>query len=301
MPKYDFYKYHGLGNDYIVIDPNKVNIQLNEPTVRLICNRNFGIGSDGILFGPIKGRKNFELKIYNPDGSEAEKSGNGLRIFARYLFECAYVDTKEFKITTKGGIVGVEILDDTGNMIRINMGKVTFESTEIPLLGEQREVVNEEFIFGEDRVKATCLSIGNPHCVIPMQSISKEKAKQLGPYVENHKSFPNRINMQLLKVIDRRTIEIKIWERGAGYTLASGSSACAAAAAAYKLGQINSKVKVRMVGGELDIEISDGYEIHMSGEVKGVYEGVFNPDLRAAIEAMRETIEGLSSSFQNPN
>lgn len=287
MPKYDFCKYHGLGNDYIVIDPNKVNIRLNEPIIKLICNRNFGIGSDGILFGPIRGRKNFELRIYNPDGSEAEKSGNGLRIFARYLFERGYVDSKNFSITTKGGIVDVQILDDAANMIKINMGKVTFDSTEIPLPGEQREVVNEEFIFGEERVKATCLSIGNPHCVIPMENISKEKAKQLGPYVENHKSFPDRINMQLLKFIDRNTIEIEIWERGAGYTLASGSSACAAAAAAHKLGQVDSRVKAKMVGGKLDIEISDDYEIHMTGEVEGVSKGVFHPDLRSAIEKLK--------------
>ncbi len=287
MSKHDFYKYHGLGNDYIVINPNKVNIQLNEPIVRLICNRNFGIGSDGILFGPIKDKKNFELKIYNPDGSEAEKSGNGLRIFARYLFEHGYVDSKNFSITTKGGIVRVEILDDAANMIKINMGKVSFESTEIPVLGEQREVVNEEFIFRDNKVNVTCLSIGNPHCVIPMENISKEKARELGPYVENHKSFPNRINMQLLKVIDRKTIEIEIWERGAGYTLASGSSACAAAATAHKLGQVNSKVKVKMVGGDLDIEISNDYEVHMTGEVKGVSEGVFHPDLGSAIEELK--------------
>ncbi len=287
MSKYNFYKYHGLGNDYIVIDPNKVNIQFNEPVVRLICNRNLGIGSDGILFGPIKDKKNFELKIYNPDGSEAEKSGNGLRIFARYLFEHGYVDSKNFSITTKGGIVDVEILDDAANMIKINMGKVTFESTEIPLLGERREVVDEEFVFKGNKVRATCLSIGNPHCVIPMQSISNEKAKQLGPYVENHESFPNRINMQLLKVIDRKTIQIEIWERGAGYTLASGSSACAAAAAAYKLGQVGSRVKVKMVGGELDIEISNDYEIHMTGEAEGVSEGMFHPDLKRAIEELK--------------
>jgi len=274
-----FKKYHGLGNDYLVVDPNISDIKLSPESIRLICDRNFGVGSDGILYGPIKGGDIPELRIFNPDGSEAEKSGNGLRIFAKYLFESKYVDKKSFNIKTLGGIVEVEIKDDTANLIKINMGKVTFLSTEIPVTGKRREVVNEPLEVNGVEYIVTCLSIGNPHCVIPTADVSEEKARQLGPFVENHEMFPNRINMQLLKVIDRENIEIRIWERGAGYTLASGSSSCAAAAAAHKLGLVDRTINVKMPGGNLLIEIGDNKEIYMTGPVEGVFEGYFHTDL----------------------
>lgn len=274
-----FKKYHGLGNDYIVIDPNANDIKLTPQSIRLICDRNYGVGADGILYGPIRAADELEVRIFNPDGSEAEKSGNGLRIFAKYLFENKYVDKKDFSIKTLGGMVEVHIQDDAANLIKINMGKVTFLSTEIPVKGKTREVINEELQVNRIKYKVTCLSIGNPHCVIPMQDVSEEKAKELGPFVENHQMFPHRINMQLLKVIDRNNIEIRIWERGAGYTLASGSSSCAAAAAAHKLGLVDRKINVKMPGGNLFIEIDDNGEIYMTGPVEGVCEGRFHMDL----------------------
>jgi diaminopimelate epimerase len=278
-----FKKYHGLGNDYLVIDPNVKDIKLTPESIRLICDRNFGVGSDGILYGPIKKGNILEVRIFNPDGSEAEKSGNGLRIFAKYLFENKYVDKKNFNIKTLGGIVEVEIKDNTANLIKINMGKVTFISSEIPVTGKKREVVNEPLEINGVEHKVTCLSVGNPHCVIPMAEVSEQKARQLGPFVENHKMFPNRINMQLLKVIDRENIEIRIWERGAGYTLASGSSSCAAAAAAHKLGLVDRAINVKMPGGNLLIEIKDNEEIFMTGPVEGVCQGRFHKDLMEKI------------------
>ena len=188
-----FKKYHGLGNDYLVIDPNVYDVAMTQENIRLICDRNFGVGSDGILYGPCNqrtedGRQRTEgsavvrppssdlrppssvpvLRIFNPDGSEAEKSGNGLRIFAKYLFEKQYVRSKNFKIKTLGGIVDVQVKDETANLIRIDMGKVTFISNEIPVAGERREVVNEPLDINGVEYKVTCLSIGNPHCVIPM-------------------------------------------------------------------------------------------------------------------------------------
>jgi len=278
-----FRKYHGLGNDYLVIDPNIYDVDLMPESIRLICDRNFGIGSDGILYGPIKGGENLSLRIFNPDGSEAEKSGNGLRIFAKYLFENKYVDKKHFSIETSGGIVEVYIEDSEANSIKINMGKMTFISTEIPVRGKEREVVNEELQINGIEYRVTCLSVGNPHCVIPMVEVTEQKAKELGPKVENHEMFPNRINMQLLKVIDRANIEIRIWERGAGYTLASGSSSCAAAGAAYKLGMVGNKINVKMPGGTLLVEICDNNEVYLTGEVEGVFEGCFHADLEQKI------------------
>jgi diaminopimelate epimerase len=271
----DFIKYHGLGNDYLVIDPNVCDIELTPEVIRLICDRHFGVGSDGILYGPLKDNEVLKIRIFNPDGSEAEKSGNGLRIFAKYLVEQGYAKESKFSIETLGGLVNIEIMNPSANLIKINMGTITFISDEIPVKGQKREVINEELQIGTEKHKVTCLSIGNPHCVVPMENISADKAKELGPHVEHHELFPNRINMQLLKVIDRNNIEIQIWERGAGYTLASGSSSCAAAGAAYKLGLVDEEVNVKMPGGELLINIVENMEIEMTGPVEYVFEGSF--------------------------
>jgi diaminopimelate epimerase len=274
-----FKKYHGLGNDYLVIDPNVQDFEMTEAKIRLICDRNFGVGSDGILYGPRFENDMPVLRIFNPDGSEAEKSGNGLRIFAKYLFEKKYVRAKSFQIKTLGGVVDVQVQDKTANLIRINMGKVTFVSTEIPVAGPRREVVNEPLDINGTEYKVTCLSIGNPHCVIPMPEVSEQIARTIGPFVENHKMFPHRINMQIVRVIDRANIDIRIWERGASYTLASGSSSCAAAAASHKLGFVDNDITVHMPGGTLRIEIGDDGRIHMTGPVEGTFEGRFHSDL----------------------
>lgn len=261
-------KYDGLGNDYLVLDPNLNSIELTKEKIKKICNRNFGVGSDGILYGPILKDNKIKVRIFNPDGSEAEKSGNGVRIFSKYLLDKGYVKEKTFILSTLGGDVKVEYLDKMGEKIKVAMGKVTFESEEIPVSGEKRKVINETFNFNGKEFKGTCVSIGNPHCVIPMKNISKDLAERLGPYVENYKDFPNKINMQLLEVIDRNNIKIEIYERGAGYTLASGSSSCAASCAAYELGLVDNKVKVHMPGGILDIEILKDKMVYMTGPVE---------------------------------
>jgi diaminopimelate epimerase len=283
----DFKKYHGLGNDYLVIDPNVQDFAMTQENIRLICDRNFGVGSDGILYGPTFDGDLPVLRIFNPDGSEAEKSGNGLRIFAKYLFEKRYVRAKTFKIKTLGGIVDVQVQDKSANLIRINMGKVTFISNEIPVAGDSREVVNEPLDINGTQYRVTCLSIGNPHCVIPMKEVSEEIARSLGPHVEHHKMFPNRINMQIVRVIDRANIDIRIWERGAGYTLASGSSSCAAAAASHRLGLVDNDITVHMPGGELRIEIAPDGQIQMTGPVEGTFQGQFHPDLRQRMSKIK--------------
>lgn len=280
----DFFKYHALGNDYIVIDPNNSKLNLDIENIKLICHRNFGIGSDGILYGPIIQNGIYGLRIFNPDGSEAEKSGNGIRIFSKYLVDEGYVDMRQFKLQTQGGEVMIEVLDDYGNMIKVDMGTVTFDSKLIPVNGPGREVINEDFNIDGTDYKMTCLSIGNPHCVIPLNNISKDLALKLGDKVENNELFPNRINMQLLKVIDRNNISIEIWERGAGYTMASGSSSCAAASAAYKLGLVDDKIKVHMPGGKIDIEIREDGHVYMTGSVDGVARGEFSKDLWHKVE-----------------
>jgi diaminopimelate epimerase len=261
-----FEKYHALGNDYLVLHPDECPELFDKEKIRLVCHRNFGLGSDGILYGPLETDvADFKLRILNPDGSEAEKSGNGLRIFCYYLWDQGQVEeNKPFTIDTLGGIVTCEVGTDA-KVISVEMGKVTFISNEIPVNGASREVINETLDLGDKQFTYCAASVGNPHCVIPLDEISEKLAKEIGPLVENHKNFPNRINMQLLKVIDRNTIQIEIWERGAGYTLASGSSSSAAASVAYKLGLCDKDITVRMPGGEIGIKIADDFSVNMKG------------------------------------
>lgn len=259
-------KYHGLGNDYLVFDPNKNELELNEENVKMICNRNVGLGSDGILEGPLLG-EHLAVKIWNPDGSVAEKSGNGVRIFAKYLKDAGYVQKKNYELMTDGGIVEITYLNEEGSRLRISMGKLSFVSEEIPVIGERREVINEDMVFGNNLYPATCVSVGNPHCVIPMQEISKELVCKIGVHSERARYFPERVNTEIMKVTDRNNIAIETYERGAGYTMATGTGACAAAAVAYKLGLTENKMLVHMPGGDLQVEIADDWNVYITGDV----------------------------------
>ena len=278
----NFWKYHALGNDYIVIDPKHLPSPLTTEQVRMICHRNFGIGSDGILLGPLPSQKApFGLRIFNPDGSEAEKSGNGLRIFSRYLWDQKLIGKDEFGIETAGGVVKSTVFDG-GRMARVEMGRVSFSSDRIPVAGVKREVINEKISVGGREFTFCAATIGNPHCVLPLPEISAKLAHEFGPLLETHANFPNRTNVQFLKVLDRANIQIEIWERGAGYTLASGSSSSAAAAVAHRLGLCDRNISVHMPGGVIAIEIGDDFAIRMTGGVTKVSEGVISPEIFGA-------------------
>lgn len=260
-------RYHGLGNDYLVYDPNQNELELNKENAAMLCNRNMGLGSDGILEGPFIGEKHMSLRIWNPDGSIAEKSGNGVRIFAKYLKDAGYVQKKNYKLVTDGGMVEITYLNEDGSRLRISMGKLSFWSDEVPVTGERREVINEDMVFGRTLYPVTCVSVGNPHCVIPMREISRPLVCKIGNYAEVARYFPERINTEIMKVIDNNNIAIETFERGAGYTMATGTGACAAAGVAYKLGLTGNKVIVHMPGGELQVEIDDDWNVYMTGEV----------------------------------
>ena len=277
----DFYKYHGLGNDYVVIDPARLSLTLNRESVGLICHRNYGVGSDGILYGPITAEDgSIRVRIFNPDGSEAEKSGNGLRFFARYLVAAGYVTSPDFQIDTKGGRVSVHLDAPDGRLMTVSMGTLTFDSERIPVRGPKREVLLEPLEVNDHGLKICAVSIGNPHCVVVRDEVDRNLALALGPMIEEHNLFPDRTNVQFMKVVDRRNIQIEIWERGAGYTLASGSSSCAAAGVAFKLGYCDPDIHVHMPGGTLEVSISTDLSVKMRGEVSAVFEGNFSQEIR---------------------
>ena len=276
-----FRKYHALGNDYIVLDPADFP-GWTVPTVeqiRIICHRNFGVGSDGILWGPLTTAKaQFGLRIFNPDGSEAEKSGNGLRIFSRYLFDQGKVAATPFTIETPGGVVESQVMD-AGLRIAVEMGRVSFASTKIPVTGPAREVLGEKIKIKDRDFTFNAATIGNPHCVIVLPEISEALARRYGPDLEVHPNFPRKTNVQFLQVIDRANIRIEIWERGAGYTLASGSSSSASAAIAHRLGLVDQSVAVHMPGGKIEIEIGAGFAIRMTGPTTRVGSGEMHAEL----------------------
>lgn len=277
-----FVKTHGLGNEYIVLNEEKINFEINENAIKRICNVNFGIGSDGILLKVRSSKADFGLKIFNPDGSEAEKSGNGLRIFCKYIYDYGFADGKEFSVETKGGIVKAKIIEVSNNkakLISVDMGKAIFDSKMIPTNFEEEEVIEKKLKVSDKEYEINCVSMGNPHCVILKEELNIDEIKEYGQLIENHNRFPNRTNVQFAKVISRSEAEILIWERGAGFTLASGSSSCAVASILKKRNLVDNKVKIKMLGGELVIEIDESWNVKMTGEVRQIAEGTLSNEL----------------------
>jgi len=268
-----FSKYHALGNVYIVVNPEQLTADISTAMTKNICHKNYGISSDGLLIGPlVSATADFALRIFNPDGSEAEKSGNGLRIFCRYLWDEKLVGDEPFSIETKGGIVRAQVFEQ-GHIVKVEMGAVSFASTKIPVVGDARDVLLEDIEIKEHQLKFSAVTIGNPHCVVLVDNPTADLTHELGPLLESHANFPNRTNVQFVKVLNRNAIQIEIWERGAGYTLASGSSSCAAASVAHKLGLCDQQVKVHMPGGKIDIEISADFFVTMQGSVTAICHG----------------------------
>ena len=263
-----YVKSHGLGNDYIVIDPANVPFAVTPEAVRLICDRHRGVGSDGILLVADADGADFGVRIFNPDGSEAEKSGNGARIFAKFLRDHGYTDRDRFTLRTLGGRVtcALEPADGRVAQITVDMGTARFD----PL--DAIEVDGRRF-------EVTSVSMGNPHCVVIVPDLAEIDVRALGPKIETHPAFPKRTNVQFAQVVSRDEVRILIWERGAGYTLASGSSSCAVVAACHRKGLTGREVTVSMPGGQLRITIADDGEIRMRGPVEEICTGDLSPDL----------------------
>lgn len=277
-----FVKTHGLGNDYIVMDSHKTDFDFSVKNIQLVCDVHYGIGSDGILVLVDSPKADFGLRILNPDGSEAEKSGNGLRIFAKFLFDYGYTTKTSFSIDTLGGVVQAEVIEQVNGkarMIKVDMGAAIFEAAKVPVKSEQAECLDELLELDGASYLINCVSVGNPHCIVLKDELSEAEIKQFGSQIENHPKFPNRINVQFAKVISPDLVEILIWERGAGWTLASGSSSSAVAAMMVKKGLTNRKLTLRMPGGELKLEIDEDWQIHMSGEVREICSGVLSAEL----------------------
>ena len=274
-----FFKGHGLGNDYLVVDPSELDFAITPARVRSLCDRHTGVGSDGLLVLVPARRADFGLRIWNPDGTEAEKSGNGLRIFARYLHATKRTRRTSFTVETKGGVAGIDLaLDARGvaSNATVAMGRASFAPADLPCSLDVPELIDEPIRVGSQSLRFTGVSIGNPHCVVfrpKGRDVTRRELTGLGPALETHQIFPRFVNVQLVVPRTRHRIAVWIWERGAGETLASGSSACAAACAAVRRGIAKSPVEVVMPGGALTVEVGPHFDLTLAGAVDEVCRG----------------------------
>src|SRR5512133_1933486 len=282
MERNSFVKMHGLGNEYIVLDSSNIDFQLTKQAIIRICNIHFGIGSDGIVMKVPSSKADFGFRVYNPDGSEAEKSGNGLRIFCKYLYDYGFTKKREFSVETVKDVVFAKIVEEKDGkamLIKVEMGKAIFTSRDIPVNSDLPEFISQKIMAGDREYEVNCVSVGNPHCVVIKEELDEKEIRTYGPLLENHPIFPNRINVQFARVLSDHDAQILIWERGAGYTLASGSSSCAASCILVKRGLIKNDLTMHMQGGTLKIQIDKEWNIRMTGEVREISSGVLSGEL----------------------
>jgi len=278
-----FTKGHGLGNDYIVIDEADLPRPLDTRAIERVCDRNWGVGSDGILLKVPSARADFGLRIFNPDGSEAEKSGNGLRIFAKYLWDHGHARGRTtFRVDTKGGVVECtcHVRDGRMSFVTVEMGRASFRSAAIPMTGPDRDAVAVPLELPDgSKVTATVVSVGNPHCVVFVDDLESIDLARVGPGLERHPMFPRRTNVQFVRVDSTGRVTIRIWERGAGETMASGSSSSAVAAACVRRGFTGPDVAVHSAGGILRVHVAADFAIRLTGPAEEISRGMLSPDL----------------------
>ncbi len=272
-----FTKMHGLGNDYLFIDTAKYPVGDPAELSRRMSHRHLGVGSDGIILVMPGIEASFKMRIFNADGSEAETCGNGIRCFAKYVYERGMIRDTEFVIETLAGPnrVVLSVVDGKVAAVRSNMGRPRFERSEIPMLGTAGRVLEEDLEVGGHVVKITCANIGNPHAVVFVDDAIAVPLAEIGPKIENHPKFPQRTNVEFVNVIDRGNIVMRIWERGSGITMASGSGSCGAALASMITGRVDRKVRVHLVYGELGIEWAEDGFVYQEGPATEVFSGTW--------------------------
>ncbi|GMV99027.1 MAG: diaminopimelate epimerase [Candidatus Hydrogenedentota bacterium] len=272
----EFTKLHGLGNDYLFIDAVKYPVEDPAALSRAMSHRHLGAGADGIiLILPGSGGAEFAMRIFNADGSEAETCGNGIRCFAKYVYERGMTSSAEFIIDTLGGPNRV-VLGLDGKIVktvRSNMGKPKFERAEIPMIGPEGRVMEEPLDVNGQTYRITCANIGNPHAVVFVDDATKVPLADIGPKIENHPQFPQRTNVEFVTVQDRQNMVMRIWERGSGITMASGSGSCGSALAAMITDRVDKKVNVHLVYGTLAIEWAEDGCVYQEGPATEVYTG----------------------------
>ena len=269
-----FWKMHGLGNDFIVIDNRDGQICDADSAglARRLCERHISIGADGLLLLSNSAVSDMQMRIFNADGSEAEMCGNGVRCFAKYCYENGILKKKQLAVETLAGVKHVWLIveNDTVIAVTVDMGTPEWDRSKIPMQG-QGTCINQDLRVDEETYKVTCLSMGNPHCVIFVENVDEFPVEYVGPIIENHEAFPKRTNVEFTQVSGKNELKVRVWERGCGETMACGTGACASALVANHLGKVSGKVKVHLRGGNLLLDV--GERVFMTGPAEKVFEG----------------------------
>ena len=273
-----FTKMQGLGNDYVYVNGFEERIENPSEMAVKVSNRNFGVGSDGLILINPSEKADFEMEMYNADGSRGEMCGNGIRCVAKYVYDYGLTDKTHISVETLGGIKYLDLTVEDGKvvLVRVDMGSPILTPAQIPVIADEAEAVAVPILVDETEYQMTCVSIGNPHAVIFMDDIEHLEIEKIGPKFEHHERFPNRVNTEFVKVLDRQTASMRVWERGSGETLACGTGACAVAVACILGGYTENKVTVKLLGGDLLIEWDrEQNKIYMTGPAEVVFDGVW--------------------------
>ena len=279
--KIEFTKMQGCGNDYVYIDGARFVIPMQEKPelVRRLSNRNFGIGSDGVIFinTIAKDGVDFEMEMWNADGTRSEMCGNGMRCVGKYVYDKGLTDKENVAVISGGHVKYLDYTFEEGKVkfVKVDMGAPILKAAEVPVVSENETVVAEDIVVKDATYKMTCVSMGNPHAVVFMENVADLDIAAIGPYFENHERFPRRTNTEFVRVIDRKTLEMRVWERGTGETLACGTGACATAVAAILNGLAEDEVTVKLLGGDLKIKWDkEENTVYMTGPAEVSFEGV---------------------------
>ncbi len=271
----NFWKMHGLGNDYVVVDnrDGRITVKDMPALAKRVCERRFSVGADGLLLVGNSEVADVRMRIFNADGSEAEMCGNGIRCFSKYCYENAIVKKDTFCVETNAGVkqVWLTIKGSEVCVVKVDMGAPNWNRESLPMTGKG-PCINEPLKVEDDEVyNVTCLSMGNPHCVIFVENADESPVDYIGPILENHEAFPKRTNVGFVQVLNKNELKVRVWERGCGETLACGTGTCAAAAASNRLGKVKDKVTVHLLGGDLQVEV--GKTLFLIGAAEKVFEG----------------------------
>lgn len=276
--KINFTKMQGCGNDYVYISgfSEKIPAEKKPDFVRRMSDRHFGIGGDGVIFVNPSKLADFEMEMYNADGTRAEMCGNGIRCVAKFVYDKGLTDKEEITVESFGQVKYLRLFTEEGKVksVRVDMGEPILTAEEIPVVCSREQAVAEPIEAAGTVYEMTCVSMGNPHAVVYMDDVAGLEIEKTGPFFENHSRFPRRVNTEFVKVLDRNTVEMRVWERGSGETLACGTGCCAVAVACVLNGLTERKVTVKVLGGRLEIEWDEKTNrVYMTGPAETVFEG----------------------------
>ncbi len=271
-----FTKMQGLGNDYVYVNCFEETVENPSETAVRISDRHFGVGADGLILIRPSEEADFEMEMYNADGSRGEMCGNGIRCVAKYVYDYGLTDKTHISIATLGGIKYLDLMVEEGKvkLVKVDMGSPILEAAKIPIKGKGERILNEEIRVDGMEYRITGVSMGNPHAVVFLEDVKNLEIEKTGPLFEHHECFPNRVNTEFVHVLDRKHVEMRVWERGSGETLACGTGACAVAVACVLNGLTEDEVTVKLLGGELQIRWDREKDtVYMTGPAETVFEG----------------------------